>query len=427
MMDDLPSGSLYLQLIGFVITLLFCGLFSFLETSITALRIFKLKELAYSINGYKKLFTALEEFPNRVLFAILIANYLMNATCTALISSVMQDVFARMHYSEGLGLSVGVAISTIAIVIFGEMIPKNMARLYGDKLLPYTLGIANIVYIIFSPFVTVFTKFADAILRKIIKSPDTGSVTSEQEIRFLINYIGEKGLMDTEKTSMLQSVFNLSQTPIKEILVPENKMITININSTINDAITTFVRHHFSRLPVYEDQTDNIVGILYQKDILLGNPDKNKSIKEFIRPIIFVPESVKINQLLREFKDKKMHMAIVLNEFGGVEGLVTLEDVLEEIVGPIVDEHEANIEKISQLKDGTWLADASIELDELKNIFGIEFESEDAITLGGFLIEKLQHLPVKGERLSYKEYIFQIQKADNKKILQVLIFKDIIS
>lgn len=423
-MKDLPPSTLHIQVIGFALTLICCAVLSFLETTITALRIFKLKELAKSIKGYKKLFHILEEQPNKILFTILIANNLANATCTALIASVMQETFSRMHFSEGLGLSVGVAISTVAIILFGEMIPKNIARLYGDRLLRYTLGIANLIYIIFQPIVTLLTLFADLILSKIIKNPSADIATSEQEIQFLIRYIGEKGLIDSEKTSMLQSIFELNQTPIKEIVVPENKMIMIAAHATVADAIQMFAKHQFSRLPVYEEHVENVIGIIYQKDIFFNAPDQTKTIKEFIRPIIFVPERVKINQLLREFREKKMHMAIVLNEFGGVEGLVTLEDILEEIVGPIVDEHEAIIEKITQLKDDNWVADASIELDDLKDVLHIEFETEDALTLGGFLIEQLQHLPVKGERLHYNGFIFQVQKADNKKVLQVLIFKD---
>lgn len=426
-MKDLPPSALYVQVIGFACTLVCCAILSFLETTITALRIFKLKELASSIKGYRTLFTVLEEQPNKVLFTILIANNLANATCTALISSVMQDLFARMHFSEGLGLTVGVAISTVAIILFGEMIPKNIARLYGDRLLRYTLGIANLVYRVFQPVVTVLTSFSDLILRKLMKNSSIEDGTSEQEIRFLISYIGEKGLIDPEKTSMLQSIFKLSQTPIKEIVVPENKMVTIAANATIQDAISLFSKHQFSRLPVYEDNKEDIIGIIYQKDIFFNAPDITKPIKEFIRPIMFVPERVKINKLLRDLKEKKMHMAIVLNEFGGVEGLVTLEDVLEEIVGPIVDEHEAIIEKINYVTEGHWLVDASAQLDDLGQILHIDFEAEDALTLGGFLIEQLQHLPVRGEELRYKGFVFQIQKADNKKVLQVLIFRDTIT
>lgn len=425
-MEELPSSALYVQTIGFVITLFLCALFSFLETSITSLRIFKLKELSTTIKGYTKLFDILESQPNKILFTILIANNLSNATCTALITSVMQDVFTRMHFSEGLGLSVGVAISTVAIILFGEVIPKNIARLYGNSLLGYTLGLTNLIYHVFKPAVAVLTMFADFLLHKVFKAPYTDNAPTEQEIKFLIEYINEKGLIDSQKTSMLQSIFNLSQTSIKNIVVPENHMITIPATATIQESINMFMKHQFSRLPVFEDNAENIIGIIYQKDIFFSNKDVTKNIKEYIRPIIFVPESMKTNQLLRDFKDKKMHMAIVLNEYGGLEGLVTLEDVLEEIVGPIVDEHEAFVEKITLLKDGSWLAEGNIELADLKRTFNIDFEG-DAITLGGFLTEQLQHLPVKGERIAYKGYNFQIQKADVKKVLQVLIFKDTIN
>jgi putative hemolysin len=225
---------------------------------------------------------------------------------------------------------------------------------------------------------------------------------------------------------MLQSIFELSQTPVKEIMIPENDVISINVNSTLNDALKTYLEYNFSRLPVYEGKIENIIGMIYQKDVFnLLSKNEVKPLKDLVRPILFIPEGVKVNQLLHEFKQQRMHMGMVINEFGGIAGLVTLEDVLEEIVGEISDEYEeAAPEKIIPLKQGGWLVDAGVALEELSEILGITFDTEHAITLGGFLTEQLQHLPRKGERVYYRNFCFQIQHATAKRVYEVLIFEE---
>jgi putative hemolysin len=211
-------------------------------------------------------------------------------------------------------------------------------------------------------------------------------------------------------------------------MVPEADVVTLNVSSSLNDALEMFSKYHFSRLPVYEHKADNIIGMVHQKDVfLLLSKGEKKELKDLVRPISFVPESMKVNQLLRQFKQQRRHIAMVLNEYGGIIGLVTLEDAIEEIVGDISDEHESVAEHIVPLERGGWLVYAGVDIDELELLLNIRFETEDAVTLGGFLMEKLQHLPKKGERLKYKQHIFQIQKSTEKRIVQVLIFKEKVS
>ncbi len=207
-------------------------------------------------------------------------------------------------------------------------------------------------------------------------------------------------------------------------MVPETDVISIPAKYSIQDTLRVFLKHKFTRLPVYEKQKNNIIGMVHQKDIFeLLSHGQEKPLKEIVRPIMFIPESVKVNQLLREFRSQHMHIAMVISEHGGVVGLITLEDVLEEIVGEISDEHEPTTEKIAKLKQGGFLVEANITTEELGEFLNITFESEDSLTLGGFLTEQLQHLPKKGERILYKKYYFQIQKASKKRVQQVLIFE----
>jgi magnesium and cobalt exporter, CNNM family len=423
--DTLANNFLYTEIIGFAVALFACALFSFLETTVTALRLFKLKEIATATPKYKKLFKILEERPQQILITILIASSVANVTAAALITSVMENIFKKLNMSGGIGFSLGIGIATISILIFGEVIPKNLAKVYGEKLFRSTLWFTDIIFRILYPFVSLLMYFSSIIIRLVGGTTEpTESIVSEREIRFLIDYINEKGLMEREKTEMLQSIFKLGSKKVEEIMIPAIDMVMLNVNSTIQESFDIFTQYQFSRLPVYRDTRENIIGMVLQKDVFVVMTKKEgKPLEELVRPILFVPESMKINQLLREFRQKHKHLAIVINEYGGVTGLVTLEDVIEEIVGEIRDEYEASPEKITHLSEGDWLVDGSVDLESLSKLLGITFEVEHAITIGGFLTEKLQHLPKKGEKITYKNYRFKVQNASNKRVVQIQITK----
>ena len=426
---DSYSISLTVPIICFFIALSLRALFAFLETSITALRLFKLKELAKSYGRYEVLFESLEKNPHRVLITILICNSLADVTSAALATNIMENVFQRFHLSVGLGFSLGIAIATIAILIFGEIIPKNLAKGRSERLFKSTLWLVNIIFYLFYPVVTFLNRFTSFVITKIGGQKETESasewISSEREIQFLIDYIYGKGLIEAEKNEMLQNIFELGRTPVKEIMVPSTDIVMVTSDSTIKDTLAIFADYPFTRIPVYEKKTDNIIGMVHLKDIfMLLSKNENKPLAQILRPILFIPESIKVNQMLHEFRNKHMHIAMVINEHGSITGLITLEDVLEEIVGELHDELEPKTEHIVQLKQGGWLVDASTPLEDVTDLLHITFETEGSVTLGGFITEQLQHLPKKGERFFYKKYYFQVQKASNKRVLQVLIFEE---
>lgn len=423
-MDSL-SQSITTPLLLFCLFLIIRAVFSFLETSIAALRLFKLKELAASSESYSTLFQNLERHPHKVLITILFANSLTDVT----ISSLTTTILTRLNLSSGLAMTFGIGITTILILIFGEIIPKNLAKGRGEKLFRSTLWLTNLIFYVFYPLVSVLIRITDFVIAKISGSDDeqTGSewVSSEREIQFLIDYIYEKGLIEREKTEMLQNIFELGKTPIKDIMIPSTEIISINMQLTVRDSLPIFLEHNFSRLPVWEGDEENMVGMIHLKDVLAAlELLPNQPLKDLVRPMLFIPESMKVSQLLRELRSNHVHLSLVLNEHGIITGLITLEDVLEEIVGDIADEHAKRSDaKVVQLKDGTWLVDAGIPLDELSNTLQITLQAEDAITLGGFVIEQLQHMPKKDEIFSYKHYDFQVYKTSEKKVLQVIISK----
>lgn len=412
----------------FFIALALRSIFSFLETSITALRLFKLKELARTTDRYAMLLQTLEKTPHRVLITILIANSFVDVTTAALATNITEAIFIHAGFSSGLGFTFGIAVASIAIIIFGEILPKSFAKGLGEQTFSSMLWLINLLFYAFYPLVTTLIRFSNYLVYKIggKRALENGSqwISSEREIQFLINYIHEKGMIELEKTEMLQNIFELGRTPVKEIMVPATDIISIEANTPIKETLEVFSKHRFTRLPVYQEKMDNIIGMVHQKDIfVMLSRGEEKPLKELVREIMFVPESMKVNQLLREFREKQMHIAIVINEHGIMIGLITLEDVLEEIVGEIIDEHEPAMEKIVPLQKGGWLVDATVTLEDLGDFLGITIESEDSVSLGGFLTEYLQHLPQKGERISYKNYYFQVQKASPRRVRQVLIFE----
>ena len=420
---------LYPSLIFFFISLFVRAIFAFVETSITALRLFKLKELAkLSHRRYEVIFQALETDPHRVLITTLIVSSFADVICAALATNIMENVFQHFNLSTGLGFSLGVGIAGIMLILFGEILPKNLARSRGERLFSSMVWLVYLVYYLLYPIVTVLIKFSDGVLFRFGKNKEDGStewVSSEKEIRFLIDYIHAQGILEKEKTEMLRNIFDLGRIPVKDIMVPSPDIVSINVDTPIPRVLEVFAEHHFTRLPVYEDKPDNIIGMVHQKDIFyMLSHKQDKPLKDLVRTILFVPESLKISQLLKEFRAQHMHIAIVVSEHGIVTGLITLEDVLEEIVGEISDEHEPSTDKILALQQGGWLVDASIPLDELSEELDISFETESSTTLGGFLTEKLQHLPKKGERVHYKNYYFQIQKVSARRVKQVLIFEE---
>ncbi|MGE0009280.1 MAG: hemolysin family protein [Candidatus Babeliales bacterium] len=425
--EPISSGVLLALAVGFIVSLAINAIYSFLETSVTGIRLFKLKEMSHSTTKFQRLFATLEASPHEVLLSILIASSLASTSAATLLSAIVEPLLAQVEFSKTLGILISVVASTAFILVFGEAIPKSIAKVHGEKLFKSTLWITNLTFQVMRPFVYLLIKLSGYTARLFGTPEDpTESVTSEREIRFLIDYINEKGLMDKEKTSMLHAIFELGNKQVEEIMVPTAEVIQLEVSEPLSNAVALFARYQFSRLPVFEKTKDNIIGMIHQKDVfVLLVQKKEATLKHLMRPIMFVPETMRINQLLNEFRKQGMHIAVVLNEFGSITGIVTLEDVLEEIVGEINDEHEEAPEKVIAIDQSSWLVAASIDLDTLGHLLGIEFHEEDVISLGGFLTERLQHVPRKGEQVFYKNYYFYVHKACHRRVLQVLVAKDL--
>lgn len=406
----------------FLASLALCSLLAFMETSITAIRLFKVKELAKSTSKYKHFLTSLEANPQYVLMTVLIATNMLCITTAVLLQNIIENIFADFDLPQGLGFTIGIALGTIVVSLIGEIIPKSIAQALNNPLASL-LWLANGIFYIMGPVAKPLLAIAHRITRQ-HNDPADEHIVSEQEIRFLIDYIQKKGLMEEDKTHMLQNIFRMENTHVKEILIPKSDIISIDVNSSVEQILQLFQLHKHSRFPIFENSPENIIGILYQKDLFLSLHEKSEdfALKQLIKPIIFVPDSLKVSELLKEFKRQHIHMAMVIDEYGSTIGLVTLEDTLEEIVGDITDEHEKiyNFNKIVTIAvNKEWSVDATIDLDRLEDVLGIQFHVETAVTLGGFLTEHAQRILKQGEHVFYKGFCFTVQQANEKRVLFV--------
>lgn len=427
-MEPYPLNQLITPFISLCIALMFRATLSFLETSITALRLFRLKELSHTTTQYLPLLQTLEKTPQRVLITILVANSFIDVTAASLATFIMSTIFTHLGFSGGFGFTVGITFASLGIVIFGEILPKSFARIRSDQAFKSVLWLINCIYFTLYPFVIVIVRFSDYVMYKMggKEALENSSqwIASEREIQFLINYIHEKGMLELEKREMLQNVFQLGNIPVKEVMMPSEKIISLEVDTPMNKVYEFFSEHPYTRIPVYEKQQDNIIGMVHQKDLFfMLSKGTQKNLREIIRPIMFVPETMPVIELLGKFREKQLHIAMVMNEDNQLTGLVTLEDLIEEIVGEISDEHEPTIGKIMPMGEGEWLVDATITLENLGKFLGITFVSEGAVSLAGFLAELLQHIPQKSEEVTYRGFLFQIQKATPLHVQFVHIFK----
>jgi putative hemolysin len=410
----------YIKVILFVVSLCAASVLAFLETAFTALRLFKLKELTSRKKRYAHLFEIWESSPRSILITILVANNLAHVLCSVLITDIMQSLLG----DTGFALIIGVLTATVIILVIGEIIPKSYAKERYERIFGATIWIVYVLYYLLKPFVNILIRISDFSLRR-KGSVSVSEMVTEKEIRFLIDYSDKKKLMESEKTEMLQNVFTLGQTIAKEIMIPVTDIVCIDVNTSLEDAMALFLKFRYTRLPVFEKKEDNIIGLLHQKDLFeILYKKQQKSLRDLVIPTLFIPETKKVNFLLNELLSKRIHMAILIDEHGAVTGLVTLEDIIEEIVGDISDEHEVVHQEIVPLEEGGWLIDARVDLEEVAKQLKISFDVEESITLAGFMAEKLQHIPKKGERVLHQRYCFQVQRASSRRVYQVLVFSE---
>ena len=404
------DSSVVIQLIILAILILLSALFSSAETSLTTSNKLKIQSLADQGSKRARILLKISEDSGKMLSAILIGNNLVNNAATALTTSLIIQLFGN----SAVGIATGVI--TLLILIFGEISPKTLATIHSEKMALLYAPLIHFLMKIFTPVIFIVNKLSMGVLFLLRVNPDQKVNTmTEHELRTIVDVSHEDGVIESEEKEMIYNVFDMGDAKAKDIMVPRVHVTFADINSTYDELIEIFREDKFTRLPIYEETTDNVVGTINMKDLLLYNYNDKKEfhVRDILREAYFTYEYKSISELLVEMRQASINIAIVLDEYGETAGLITLEDLLEEIVGEIqYDENEE--EFVRQINDREYIIEGSMNLDDLNDSLGLNLSSEDYDSLGGFIIEHLDRLPEQGDELTTDDGIRLVVEALQK-------------
>ncbi len=415
---DLSGDTVVIRLVLVVVCLVLSAFFSSSETALTTVNLIRIRNLAD--NGDKAAAWVLKarRDQSKMLGAILIGNNVVNLSASSMLTVLVTDVFG----SQAVGAATGVL--TLLVLLFGEITPKTIATLEAEK---NALRFARVICLLMTtltPVIFVVNLLSGGVLRLLGVDPNkpTDSIT-EDELRTIVEVGHEKGVIESEEKEMINNVFDLGDSVARDIMVPRIDMSFVDVEASYEELMEIFRRDHYTRLPVYEDNTDNVIGIINMKDLILLEDRAAFSVRDYLRQPLFTFESKKLSELMIEMRKTSNNIVIVLDEYGATAGLITLEDILEEIVGDIRDEFDADEEdELKEISKGEYLADGSMNLDDINDRLGLELVSEDFDSLGGFMIDRLEHLPAEGEEVDTEEVRLVVEKVNKNRIDKVHIY-----
>lgn len=406
------------EIVGLVICTVLSALFSGSETAVTSLSAPKVEQLIDANPVWGRALRLWHHNHAGVLTTILIGNTFASVMAGALATDLAE------HFLPNSGVSIAVGATTFVLLILGEIAPKTLARAYSERVaLPVMNAIAVIHFLIY-PVTWAITRIVRFSITLFGGQLRPNTPVTEEDIEYIISVSRRQGEIDADKQQMLTSIFEFTDTTAREIMVPRTDVTAISVETPLEDVIRTCVDTEFSRIPVYEDSIDKVVGIFYAKDLIraIGPEERATYVRRHMRPPVFVPESKKISELLKQFQHERVHMAIVVNEFGGTEGIVTLEDVIEEVLGEIRDEFDEEVRLLVAQPGGGFLADARVNIDDLRDALKVPFPDErEYETLGGFLMEAAGQVPDVGWRTDHEGYRFTVMEAEENKVVKVRI------
>lgn len=404
-----------MQLVALIILVLLSAFFSSAETSLTTVNRVRLKTLADEGNRRAK--TALEVLDKygKMLSAILIGNNIVNLSASALATTLA----IHIHFTVGIAT----AILTVVILIFGEIVPKNMAMINSEKMaLLYASMISGLMKLL-TPLIFVIDSLAKGIMKLFRVDADKKTAMTENELRTYVEVGHEDGVIESEEREMIYNVFDFGDAVAKDVMIPRIDMVTVDKEATYEEVMEVFKDCMYTRIPVFEEDKDNIIGLINIKDFILVEDKAKFKISDILRQAYYTYEFKKTADLLVEMRQKCFNVAFVLNEYGGTAGMITLEDLLEEIVGEIRDEYDSDEEQLIQkMQDRTYLVEGSMKLSDINDELGTDLQSEDYDSIGGLIIEHLDRVPEDGAQIVTDQGIrLQVQGVSQNRILKVIM------
>jgi len=413
--------TLYLVLL--IVCLLLSAFFSSSETAFISLQKVRVQQLVGTkVKGAERVARVLER-PENFLSAVLLGNTFVNTAAAALGTAL------AIKFWPEQGILIATIVVTVLLLIFCETTPKTIATQHPGKLaLLYARPIEAFSWL-FTPFVVVLSWIATGFSKMLGGAPVPRSLASEDEIRTMISMGHKEGTVEEEEAEMLHKVFEFGNRPVREVMVPRTEVIWVTRGTKLADFLNLYAQNPLSRFPVYEDNIDNIVGILAVKDILMaqakGNFNVEDTIDDLIRPAYFTPETKRVSELFAEMRDKNFRITVVIDEFGGTAGIVSLSGLMEEIVGPVGDELAAIEKDYETINEYTFDVDGGMRVEEANDEMKLNIpEGDDYETVAGFVLDLLGHIPKQGEQLKYKNFKIVITEMRGMKIEKIRLIKE---
>ena len=398
--------------IAIVVLILLSAYFSATETAFTSLNKLRIKKQASNGDMQAKLVLKLVENYGNVLNTVLIGNNIVNITMT----SIATVLFVKLYGTYGP--TVSTVVITLAVLIFGEITPKSLAKDNPEKFSMFAAPLLNFFVIIFKPITALFIYWKQFTMRLFRTSADSG--ITDDELITMVEEAETEGTIDEERSELIQNAIEFNELEAYDVLTPRVDVEAVEVDEDRAEIAKLFLETGFSRLPVYEENMDKIIGVLHQKDFhnfILG---ENHDLRDYIMPVVFTPGSVKIAQLLKRLKNAKSHIAIVIDEYGGTEGIVTMEDIIEELVGEIFDEHDLTISKdILQIYDGSYRVQGATSVEKMFDFFNVKEEELSISTVNGWVGVHLDKLPQVGDSFEYENLFVKVMKSDGKKAIEI--------
>ncbi len=410
------DADVIVQFASLLILIILSAFFSSAETALTTVNRVRMRSLAEE--GDKRAVTVnkiLDQY-SKMLSAILIGNNIVNLSASALATTLAM----RIHLAVGIATG----ILTIVVLLCGEIVPKTWAMLTNEKLALMYSGIIYGLMQLLTPVIFIVDKTSQGILKLLhIDSTKKVNTMTENELKTYVDVSHEDGVIETEEREMIYNVFDFSDAVAKDIMIPRIKMVTVSVDDSYEKVLSVFRESMYTRLPVYQDDKDNIIGLINIKDFILTENAADFRVQNILRDAHYTYEFKKVADLLLEIREKTTYMTFVLNEYGATVGMLTLEDLLEEIVGEIRDEYDADEEQlIQEIDERTYLVEASMKLDDINDALNIELESEDYDSIGGILIEYLNRLPEDDEEVTLENGMkLKVQGIEQNRISKVLL------
>lgn len=408
-----------IQFLALIILICLSAFFSSAETSMTTVNKIRIQSLAEQGDKRAKILLTVIEDSGKLLSTILIGNNIVNISASSLATTLTMRLFGNA------AVSISTGIIALLVLIFGEITPKTMASLYAEKMALSYARIIHFLMFLLTPVIFLVNKLAKGVLTLLrIDDSVKGNTITEHELRTLVNVGHEEGVIEKEERQMIYNVFDFGDSQAQDVMVPRIDVSFADVNSSYEDLIGLFREEKHTRFPVYEETTDNIIGIVNVKDLLLTD-QKDFTLRKILRDAYFTYEYKKTSELLMEMKENSVSFAVVLDEYGATSGIITLEDLVEEIVGDIHDEYDVEEEDdLTEIIPGKeYLALGSARLDDLDEVLHLNIESDDYDSIGGYIIEQLDRFPEKGESVTTQSGIrLVVDKIERNRIGSVHIY-----